>query len=251
MFEPTRPIWIYYHVSDHPGWEEMIREKVLLMQAHGLWDSAQRIHFQLHYHPESYTEWLQTEPFLQKDARISYTLYHQQVADTSYAPSFKPMGETYSVIELAEDCAEWAPPHNAHVFRYSTKGLTHRHDETWPTALAWNQYIDYWTIEQWRSCVEALEQGWDTSGANWHNGCWSGTVFWAQQAWIRSLPRFLYPHDSQVLFGKQLNGFSPRHDAEHWIGQGMPKYYELNHYEHAVVYHVTPPNPKDYRHDQR
>jgi hypothetical protein len=238
--------WIYYHVSDHPGWRELIDEKVTIMQAANMWQQAERIHFQLHYDPNSFSDWLGSAPYL-NDPRVSIKLYHQQVKDTSFAPSFKPLGETYSMIDLHADVMALEEPRA--IFRYSTKGITHRNDETWPVAVAWNDYIDYWNIGKWGLCLVALMAGFDTVGANWHakddpTGHWSGTVWWAHSDYIKRLPKLTLPH--LVMFENQLGGFSPRHDAEVWIGYNGPKYLELNHYEHAVVYHVVPPKAENY-----
>ena len=233
-------IAIYFHVSDHLGWQELVDDKVLLMQRTGLWDHAHIIQFQLHYDPASYRDW--NVPYL-RDPRVYL----------SYTPgSHAPLGETYSIKQLHMACKEQAEDDVWAVFRTSTKGLTHRHDETWPVAQQWNDYIDYWTIEQWKLCYQSLKAGYDLVGANWHpagapRGHFSGTVFWARSDYMRTCYELQWPH--QVNDARQLEGFSPRHDAEVWIGTGaeLPRVLELHHYPHAVVYHVEAPKPEDYR----
>lgn len=241
---------IYYHVSDHPGWQALIDVKRNLLIKTGVWQKATRIIFQLHYQKNSYTEWA-SSPWIVNDPRIELR-YFEQAENISLVEraSFKPLGETYSIIDLQNDMWALDEPHA--VFRYSTKGITHRHDETWATAEKWNDYIDYWCIEQHELCISALLAGFDTVGCNWHmkddpTGHWSGTVWWARSDYLTRLPRLDLPH--LRLFQQQLAGFSARHDAEVWIGQARPRYLELDHYAHAVVYHVEPPNAEVYRLD--
>lgn len=240
--------WIYYHVSDHLGWMEMVEEKIRLMHYHGLWSHAEKIVFQMHYNPEEFKPWIESS-IISADPKIEFRLFNQTPHDVN--PSAKPLGETYSIIDMQRDCLN--DSESRAIFRYSTKGLTHRWDESWPKAELWNQYLDYWNIEHWRLCLAAIEEGYDTVGANWHNkddpqGHWSGTIFWASSNHLRRLPQLRLPHE--IGFQNQLGGFTARHDAEVWISRIPPRYLELNHYEHACVYHVDAPQPGDYKFDR-
>lgn len=242
-------IWIYYHVSDHRGWCEMVEEKIRLMRDCDLWNQAERIIFQMHYNPNEFKSWIKST-ILTADSRIEFRLFDESSFDNEF-PSYRPLGETYSMINLQNDFLN--TNENIAIFRYSTKGLTHRWDESWEKAELWNQYLDYWNIEHWRLCFTALKEGYDTVGANWHNkddpyGHWSGTIFWTSSNHIRRLPQLKLPHD--VNFQNQLGGFTARHDAEVWISRVPPRYLELNHYLHACVYHVEAPQPKEYKFDR-
>ena len=244
-------IWLYYHIADFPGWQDLVDQQVQKIKLHGLWDQAERIHFQLHYDPQSFLEdeWATHHRYM-ADPKVTYTIYHQQVNDTSYPPSFKPLGETYSLIDLQKDAM--AHDETVAILRYSNKGVTHLKDETWPTALSWNNYIEYFNIENWQACYQALLEGYDTAGCNWHTkddptGHWSGNIWWARSDYLKLIPPLTLPH--LVMFQKQLGGFTARHDAEVWIGQGAPKFKEFHHYEHALVYHVEPPRSELYRKD--
>lgn len=229
----------YFHVSDHRGWQELVTDKISQIKRTGLWSRLRNLRFQLCYNKDSYTEFLDSEIF--QDRRVQAVFL---------ADSHRPLGECYSIIDMHREIQLCAEPHA--VLRISTKGLTHRWDETWQTAQQWNQYYDYWLLDQWELNYQAICAGHDASGANWHpwgepQGHFSGTQFWAHSEYLRTLEPLKPPHT--VNFEQQLASYSPRHDAEVWLGQGSPRILELHHYQHAVVYHVSAPQnyrlPKD------
>lgn len=238
-------ISLYYHLAAFPGWQQLTFHHIARAQYTGLWAAADRIHFQLHYEPHLFKEWLDSTPYL-KDRRVSYTLFHEGL--DYYRPSFRPLGETYSIIELHEQIEQLTEPRV--VFRWSNKGCPHLTKDTRDTALKWNEYLEYWNLDRWQLHYQAVKQGYDTSGVNWHTpgdptGHYSGTWWWATSEYLKRLPRLRLPYTAGDQC--QLGGYSPRHDAEVWIGQGYPRYMEYHHYEHALVYHVEPPQPRDYR----
>ena len=236
---------LFYHLANFPGWEALTHQQIGRVIYSGLWARANRIHFQLHYEPTAFGDWLKDTPYMQ-DPRVTYSIFHQS-AEQHYKPSYRPLGECYSIIELHEYVS--TQQDRRAIFRFSNKGAPHLEKETRDTALKWNQYLEYWNIDKWQLCLAAIEAGFDTAGANWHvpgdpTGHWSGTWWWASSDYLRRLPRLAQPHT--VGMQNQLGGFTPRHDAEVWIGQGYPRRLELDHYEHAVVYHVEPPDPSQY-----
>lgn len=229
-------IEIFYHVADIKVWQQHTEDQIDYLRKSGLWDNASKIHLQLHYDPKSYEEWVKQ---FDDDPRISYTIF-------PHMP--RPHSEVYSMIEMAEMVSQKKKP--VAIFRYHTKGLSHRPSPNWPLAKAWMDYYNYWNIDHWYFCHQALAAGYDTVGANWHTdsrirgvqGHWSGNVWWATSNYIKTLHRLQPPH--LCGFQKQLGGHSIRHDAELWIGASRKKLrkLELHHYEHGCVYNVPPPS---------
>ena len=236
---------LYYHLAAFEGWEALAEHHMRRAQRSGLWAQADHIHFQLHYEPPKFKQWLESAEYF-CDHRVTYTLFHESLE--GYRPSFRPLGETYSIIELHEHVERMMEPRI--IFRWSNKGCPHLTKDTRTTALQWNEYLEYWLVDNWALHYQAIAQGYDTSGVNWHTpndptGHYSGTWWYAHSDYLKKLPRLKEPH----LVGNQnqLGGFSPRHDAEVWIGQGYPRYAEFHHYEHALVYHVDTPKRSDYQ----
>lgn len=229
-------IWIYYHIAQFPGWEQMVDEKIQLMKDHGLWQRADRIVLQMHYDPDNALRWMLAREDIRTDPRVEVMRHVEMFGIIGIYPTKGGMGEVYSIIELHDQALK--TPENTAVFRYHTKGITHWNSETWPTAELWNQYFDYWNIKKWQLCYEAIKQGYDSAGCNWHHGHWSGNIWWASTDWMNRIPRLQWPHE--VNYEKQLGGWSPRHDAEHWIGYRGPRKLELDHFDHAVDYRWHP-----------
>ena len=239
-------IWIYYHIYQIPGWEQLVDEKITMMKEEGLWDAADKIVMQLHADPDNALRWMLSRKDVLKDKRVMVKRHIEMFGIIGVYPSFAPVHETYSIRELHDDCN--LELDNVAVFRYHTKGATHLGKETWPVADKWNRYLEYWNIQQWKLCYSALQAGFDSTSCNWHNGCWSGNIWWATSKWIKTIPVLKWPHEVEMK--SQLNGFSPRHDAEHWIGYTDPKKLELHHYEHAVDYRWCP-EPGTYELDSK
>ncbi len=229
-------IWIYYHIYQAEGWQDYVDRKIKLLKDEGLWDAADKIVLQIHSDPDSALRWMLGRTDIIKDKRIIVKRHIEMFGIIGIYPSFSPVQEVYSIREMHDDCN--ISLDNVAVFRYHTKGITHWNKETWPVADKWNQYLEYWNIKKWQLCYKALESGFDTVGCNWHNGCWSGNIWWASSKWIRQIPVLKWPHEVEMQ--GQLGGFSPRHDAEHFIGYKGPKALELDHYAHAVDYRWCP-----------
>jgi hypothetical protein len=235
-------IWIYYHIAQLPYWKELVEEKITLMQSHGLWQAADKIVLQMHYDEFEAQDWLDTRPDILNDSRIEIVKHCTRFGVIGIRPSYKGLGEVYSVREMHDDCL--AAEENTAVFHFHTKGIRYREEEiVWPRAQKWNRYIEYFNIDRWRLCYEAIKAGYDTVGCNWHNGCWSGTIWWASTDYIKTIPLLKWPHE--VDFEKQLGGWAARHDSEHWIGNAPNHRLELHHFEHAIDYRVWP-EPEDY-----
>lgn len=224
-------IKIYYHIAELPGWQELVDQKIKLMKNVGLWQAASEIHLLMHYSPHPFQNW--AEQFIH-DNRIKLKYFEN---------SCRPLGESYSNRYIWQDC--WESTENFCLFRFHTKGLYQRIFSHWPVAEQWNEYFDYWNIERWQDCINAIDGDYDLAGVNWHPPAhFSGNIWWAKSRYIRTLPLFPLPH--LVNFQKNIKpACSNRHDAEMWVGLGNPIVKEFHHYEHSCVYHV--PAPENYK----
>lgn len=237
-------IKIYFHIANLPGWFEFVQAKTALMKQSGLWNSADRVIFELHY-PNS--DFSLIKNYFSNDPKVEFWESNDSV---------NPLGEVYSRIHLRECCQKETEP--IAVFCYHTKGLSHRGKDTEIVAQQWSSYLDYWNIEQWRIPYSLITRSeYETAGVNWHPnwdrargipGHYSGNVWWARSDYIANRTVELKkPH--KVGCVSQLGGFTARHDSELWIASGNPRYANLHRYEHGVVYHVDPPRPENYRLD--
>jgi hypothetical protein len=86
-------IWIYYHIAQFPGWEQLVDEKIQLMKQHGLWQRADKIVLQLHYDPDAALRWMLKDPELCRDPRITVLRHIEVFGIIGIFPTQKPLGE--------------------------------------------------------------------------------------------------------------------------------------------------------------
>jgi hypothetical protein len=86
----------------------------------------------------------------------------------------------------------------------------------------WRNLMDYWCIEQWRNCIDKLNEGFNIVGCNYNLGPvkhFSGNQYWATSEFIKTWPKLELP--SNVSFAPQIDTVynSYRHDAEFLYGR--------------------------------
>ena len=100
------------------------------------------------------------------------------------------------------------------LFYIHTKGVTRPNEKC---IQDWRLYMEYFCIDQWPYCLEALDHA-DTVGVNIRRygkkrHHYSGNFWWANSSYIKTLPEL-----SEVGYGRKVN----RWDGEFWIGDGNP-----------------------------
>jgi hypothetical protein len=95
--------------------------------------------------------------------------------------------------------------------------------------------LDYWCIERWQDCVEKLNQGFDTVGANFnprHKGLgphYSGTQSWVTSDFLKKCKSLVLPNtiDFKPQIAKKMPGHTWRYDVEAWFGHSNARAYSL------------------------
>jgi hypothetical protein len=109
----------------------------------------------------------------------------------------------------------WLKPGWA-VLYHHIKGVQYPDNPVWDR---WRKCMQNACVWNWRACVEALEQGFDTAGAHWMTSkkypmvspdhrYWGGNFWWATSDYLLTLTSL--PPDQ----------YERRYDAEVWIGSG-------------------------------
>lgn len=148
----------------------------------------------------------------------------------------------YPALNLVKELAD-ATVEEEYIMYFHLKGITklsHQgiHD--------WRRYMEYWTIDRWRDCVDLLDDGYDTCGTNYirdpftgadfqeHNWPhYSGGFWWARSSYLKQLKPLPHP-DSYVmgsvspLTGYIIDKNLYRFDHEAWIGSGNPNWAEIH-----------------------
>jgi hypothetical protein len=98
-----------------------------------------------------------------------------------------------------------------YVLHLHTKGITHY---TEPTE-DWRKYMEYFVVENWRDCIQKLDEGFDACGVMWNRDTvygdyphFSGGMWWAKCSYINTLNH------------EWLN-MNWRYYREFWIGSNL------------------------------
>jgi hypothetical protein len=77
-----------------------------------------------------------------------------------------------------------------YILHFHTKGITHF---TEPTE-DWRRYMEYFVIENWKDCIQKLNEGFDACGVMWNHLTvygdyphFSGGMWWAKCSYINTL----------------------------------------------------------------
>jgi hypothetical protein len=196
---------IFYQVTNLPGWEVLVTERIDKLTSSGLLDNAE-LYVYLHYDPESYNDLIKSK---------SHPNIHWVHCDAT-----KEEYEHPTAILMQTHAVDADEPFYA--LYLHQKGITAVGTDTEQKMAHWRWLMDYWCIENWESCIYQLDNGYNIVGCNLlydpvvH---FSGNQYWAKSEFIASWPKIQLP--STVRFYPQI--ISPmnfyRYDIEFWYGR--------------------------------
>lgn len=139
---------IFYHIIDLDRWNTIADEQMGRIFDSGLIDNCE-LHANLHYNPESYTE------FKEKWKHPNITWYNSpDMPDEREHPTFILMQQN----ALSTD-------ENFYCLYLHVKGVTHFDKWNANHVHNWRRYLDWFNIVNWRHMISKLDEGiWDTVG---------------------------------------------------------------------------------------
>lgn len=209
-------IKVYSHLIDFPGTEYIANELFDLMIQSELINHSE-IYVHCHYEYDRF-EWLRNKLKVYDNVTFLY-------------PKVQPMEfEIPTLKNIKDDCDNMNE--DCFVLYIHHKGASQPNDGP---VTDWRNLLAYFNITRWKDCVEKLNEGYETVGANWRTWPYvhySGNFWWAKSSYIKRLPKLTYPSQnnfvSQFNFGIDSWAYGYRHDAEFWIGLGEPKHYSFH-----------------------
>jgi predicted O-methyltransferase YrrM len=196
-------IAIFYHVGQFGDWKRVFHEQINNLIITGLYHKVDFIHIGINGEEEL--------PLWFPKFILNYNNNKTSEADT--------------LKSLHDFCIE---NQEYKVFYFHTKGVTQ--DISVSISVSkWRYYLEYFTIHNWKDCVQALEK-YDTAGAEYlfqtgltnqdtglveweENPHYAGNFWWSTSSYISKLdPNYLYRRDK---------GWD-RYRSEFWIGTGNP-----------------------------
>jgi len=106
----------------------------------------------------------------------------------------------------------------------------------------WHRHLlEYWTLTEWKKCVEKLDEGFDVVGYRAGLNCrtkkqWvPGNFWWAKSSFIQKLPRIILPSKDKLDVAPHINNIATpyhvRYQCELWIGKVDHKAYSMQPYK--------------------
>jgi hypothetical protein len=130
-----------------------------------------------------------------------------------------PESFEYETLKKLQDYCK----HNidAYVLYMHTKGVS-RTGKARECCDYWRKYMEYFLIEQYKSCLWRLVDGFDLAGVDWHQRPeintryphFHGNFWWAAARYINTL--------------EPLKKTKDRFYYERWVGSGKPQVYEIH-----------------------
>lgn len=192
---------------------EILKEQVELLETTGLVDSAKEVNIIMQFNENSF-KWLRDK---WKDR--NNIVYH------NYGDAYKEWYEATTMQTIQKDVH--STENDFYVLCMTAKGMSH----TSESHHNWRKYMQYFTVEKWKECVEKLNEGYELVGSPWLDNppypFMAGTFFWAKASYLRRCKKLLSPEEAN--FKPQFEG-QPHHrfDLECWPGSGNPKAYDMN-----------------------
>lgn len=92
----------------------------------------------------------------------------------------------------------------------------------------WRQYMNKYTVEMWKECVEKLDEGYEAVGPNYDKDFYPfpGNFWWASTDYIKKLESPLN-FDSYFHF-RYAHTEDNRNALEHWVGTKRPNIYYID-----------------------
>lgn len=200
-------IKIFYHMTSLPRWQELGNIQLTKLQDNNLLDSAD-IHVTLHGDPSVF------ESFKTQWDCPNISWYNCDLPLSE--------GEHPTLIRLQQTAITSDEPFVA--LYLQQKGVSYSpNDWRYNNCNHWREYLEWFCIGKWQTCVARLEQGYDVAGTEWnvHSQVpphFAGSICWVRSDFVKKCqPQLILP--SEFGHTSQLNGaWSYRHDVEFYWG---------------------------------
>lgn len=133
------------------------------------------------------------------------------------------LGEA-ATIQLLQS---WLPSHpNWSVCYHHIKAITHPPGDMYS---AWRRCLQRCVIENWRDCLQDLENGYELVGGHWitphpTQQYFAGNFWWSKTAYLNQLP----PIDTKTVNGKS-------YESEVWIGKTSRRPIVRDYAKHPIT----------------
>jgi len=155
------------HVACMNHWRDVVDRQIWKIKESGLLEATKKIHWGILGEPEN----LFFDPVFMSKVEVGFR-----------APGFGlfeyPTLSLLEAVSRREDCIVWY---------IHTKGVSAHPPDV--GRENWREYMEYFVIENWRSCLSKIEAGSDAAGVLWNRSVrmFTGNFLWASSAHVRRI----------------------------------------------------------------
>lgn len=190
----NRTVLVFSHNYLTKDWRTIVDEQLMLLKRTGLYTRAGQIHLGVYSEDfDSITEFMDKVRRIDTDSKCTVKVHKENDS------------ERQTLIMLQEVCLS-SP--EADILYYHTKGVTtdpFSDPEKHRTVTSWRRVMEYFCIEKWPVCIEALKSH-DCVGilyGEWDNREWSMIFFSGNFWWSKS---------------EHINKTPSMHERDNWMG---------------------------------
>ena len=205
---PDQELYIFYHCCTRGNWEKIIPEQLLKLKNSTLFSKVRKIYI-------GNLGEINVLKLYGEDPKMELLFYHKNCGLME-----KP------TLKALRKMAQQKP--DAYFLYFHSKGIT-TWEGSFPNIQDCRYFLEYFMIEKWEKCVEALNEGFDVVGVNYTNDPrdhFSGNFWWAKGSYLASLPDL-------------KKGY---YESEFWLFRNKPRYKCLFK---SGVHHYYQPFPKE------
>lgn len=205
-------IYVIYHVATLNNWKDIVEEQMALLESSALLENADALI--VNYVGE------ETHEIDRIFADRPYA-YKTEVIHASNDIRLCEFPSICKVKEVAND-----HPDSLILYIHS-KGVTHWKKSPEEAVTCWRRYMQYFLVENWRTCVEQLQE-YDICGVEWRGRPphFSGNFWWATAKYLNTCPMLGEP------------SYEKRWDCEFFIGKGIAPKVKVLHNARRNMYSI-------------
>jgi SAM-dependent methyltransferase len=206
-------------------WKERTSNIFDRMKEFGLYDVADEMHFVVSDTEHKREE---IEAFI-----ANYPKFVMEYEDLN-------RGSEYMGIKRVEEIGKRGEEYN--ILYLHAKGVHNKHTNVFiknevhqlkvDGINCWTDMLTYFVVDNWKKCIDKLNEGYDTTGTACHTRWWWGNFWWASSRHIKKIPEFIG---------------GTRWECESWLHEGLPsaewehiKFYEHHKFKYHPYYTVLP-----------
>lgn len=224
---------VFYHLGAmNSAWDKIVTEQLSLVKSSGLADAA------------TVNMCFAAPDFAINEIKI-YIKQKFPFVNLLSSRVMSGKGEQENLFEgqTLKEIQTYSKTNDGYVLYIHSKGMLQYGS---PPVNDWRAYMDYWMIEQWKDCIQKIEDDQvDAVGTNWTYEFYphfSGNFWWATTDYIKTLPNVL---DRSLYYDESLTEKLGGHRFcyEMWLATNKPKVRSI-HYSAVDHYHSLYPRER-------